>query len=502
MQVRTIAHAAHAIIGWAMHQLAILLLKREGPRDDGPVVSGLAVPEAEAVPATAPLEPVPAPAPAPEDVPVPGPVPEAKPALDEAVAEAPPASPAPSTVPHKAPGAKVEAAKHPHPHKEHPAKVDTSTHEEDRIPVFTTLHDLLLNIESAMHALQVDYDSMSNLSEHDIRDLKKTGVTVCPWTWHNTDDDVRLGTGDARTRDYPVAIENVNYLPATIFMGGGNDYEDKDLTVWAVPEFFFAQRMPSFPWFVRKPPEGHTLYAIGIGYRHKWDGPATRKKEKVWWLGIFCAIDKVTGDIKLMDFMRRENVYVGKHRHHYTRAVWRTNTMCASAEVKALPMQAQKNQTKAFIAMMFDTMNKYKNEWSVTVRTSHHRVVMCVESSKVKTFFSKRDIEAGHAKRQPIFHIVGEHERIGKNGKSHHVREHSRGARHFTWRGFDCNIASPRFHVAAPGFFDVPPVDKRTVKDGRALLDMAETFERVNDFTDHAPRRALDGVEELKGVYH
>lgn len=370
-----------------------------------------------------------------------------------------------------------------------------SPRNEEVPKMIPTLHELLHDLDLTMRATRIDYDQFSNLPPRDVANLRKGGISICPAiTVHY--EDALDGKLD-QTIDHEMSIANPNYLPTTLCLAlpFENDPHAKGFTA----SFLFALRMPSAPWNVRNLHKDDAVYLVGIAYRIPAADRMHRrhKKDGLWWITQFAGINPKTGAITVTEFLRRKTVFVGKHGDHYSQAVWKSGNIPIGEDA---PTEAQgRNKSKAFIAVLFDTMNFYKNEWSVTVKKEARRITFHIDPHNVRHFFSKRDIEDGQSKRRAIFHIVGEHTRIGKNGKRHLVREHSRGERQFTWQGFECTVTSPRFHVVAPGDFDVAPVYADEFA-GAKFCPLGETLKSVNEFIDHAPRRALDEAEALKEV--
>jgi hypothetical protein len=94
-------------------------------------------------------------------------------------------------------------------------------------------------------------------------------------------------------------------------------------------------------------------------------------------------------------------------------------------------------------------------------------------------FFADRDVEADGRKK--IFHIVRTHTRQIGNRQTV-VRTHFRGARRFTWNGYDVLITVPGWHHRGIDKFDIAGVDFDTIpaRDHRHWIDRAKAGRMIS----------------------
>ncbi|MGF6641820.1 hypothetical protein [Paraburkholderia sp. MM6662-R1] len=361
-----------------------------------------------------------------------------------------------------------------------------------------SLKDLLNQIDSGIEAAHIDYgDELSNLSPAEVRALKRAGVSMVAYL---------------RTRYFPakhdceveerINLENPAHLPTTILLGMGGRDARASAPDRCFPDYLFALRHPSLPWYVEKIRRPNiAVYRVGLAYRIYDDRRhQTRNGVTTHWTSQFVCIDTETGEIFLPRLWRWRTVQVNRHCR-YTRRERHVGTF--PVEGIGCGKRAQiieANHTRGIVAAAFDTADAARREWSVSISRGEDRLITYINPHDAPAFFRHRDIEDGATKRRRIFHIVKSHERTLANGRRQRVREHSRGERAFSFKGYQCLISSPRFHAFAPGQFNVPPVYDYMLK-GEKGLDFEQTVEMVNDCIDTTPRLDLDEVAQRKHEY-
>jgi hypothetical protein len=83
---------------------------------------------------------------------------------------------------------------------------------------------------------------------------------------------------------------------------------------------------------------------------------------------------------------------------------------------------------------------------NVRVRKGARTATFAIDMLRAPYFFADRD-KTTEGRREKILHIVRPHTRVGKNGVAKTVKAHWRGARRFTWNGYDVMIGMPGKHL-------------------------------------------------------
>jgi len=85
---------------------------------------------------------------------------------------------------------------------------------------------------------------------------------------------------------------------------------------------------------------------------------------------------------------------------------------------------------------------------NVRVRKGERVASFAIDMLRAPYFFADRDkVANASGRREKILHIVRPHARIGRGGAPKMVKAHWRGARHFTWNGYDVSIGMPGTHL-------------------------------------------------------
>lgn len=290
-----------------------------------------------------------------------------------------------------------------------------------------TLSDLLDELEYTFDAMEIDYDRLSYLSKSDVKGLKKYGVSVIPELVNKSDKDL------GKTFIAGVKTAGSAELPSILFMAINDGESESDKKKFMRPDFFFAIKQKKCPWFVAK--QVGVIYNCGFGYRDGHD-------KKILWVNFYITVDQ-NGEVLCTHYLANNTVQTPTGTYNKKSWVvynWGRNDL-------------EKDYVSKTVAHYFNTWIGKRTMWSTTVERNEHRAVFYVDPKETKAYFKGRDksvTENGSTKR--IIHLVEEHERKYLNGRVAVVREHIRGLNKFSWKGFDCYVAAPKFHFDVQTF--------------------------------------------------
>ena len=282
-----------------------------------------------------------------------------------------------------------------------------------------TLSDLLDELEYTFDAMEIDYDKMSYLLKSEVKGLKKYGVSVIPELVNKSDKNL----------EQTFINSNVE-LPSILFMAINDGESSNDKQNFMNPDFFFAIKQKKCPWFVAK--QTGVIFNCGFGYRDAYD-----KDKKILWVNFYITVNQ-SGEVLCTHYLANNTVQTPTGMYNKKSWVvynWGRNDL-------------EKDYVSKIVAHYFNTWISKRTMWSTTVERNEHRAVFYVDPRETKTYFKGRDksvTENGVTKR--IIHLVEEHKRNYLNGRVAVVREHIRGLNKFTWKGFNCYVASPKFHI-------------------------------------------------------
>jgi hypothetical protein len=340
--------------------------------------------------------------------------------------------------------------------------------------------------------LQIDYGKLSNLDRFSVAALKKAGPFVpMRIRWQRK----LCESSDPSLRHFIKAPERIHSHMLMAFNGHAHLTREELNGDRVGTDFMFAVRIPQLPWFVTKVPKPCALYAIGFAYRLSNDERSNRRDREQWTF-VYVGIDLKTGEIFRTHHLSTKYVPVSRDGSGYSRKQWLPGHL--PLEDRELIDAQAWNTTASAILMLFDTWGELARHWAVVVTKGNQRVTFHIAPDDAPRFFRQREASASDGKRKAIFHIVEAHERVGKNGRTHHVRTHTRGQREFDWNGYHCSITSPRFHTLPVGIFPLAP---EIVPDDVPGVGAIEMNEQLNDYIDRGVKRRLDQVQE-KHEYH
>lgn len=304
-----------------------------------------------------------------------------------------------------------------------------------------TLSDLLDELEYTFDAMEIDYDRLSHLSKSDVKGLKKYGVSVIPDLF---DSDVEK-----------TSIDGSAELPSILFMAVNEGESRKDKKGFMKPDFFFANKQKKCPWFVAK--QVGVIYNCGFGYRDVHD-------KKIFWVNFYITVNQ-SREVKCTHYLSSKTVQTPTGA--YNKKAWVLYNWGRD--------DVEDDIVSTIVAHYFNTWLNKRTMWSTTVERNDHRAVFYVDPKETKAYFKGRDksvTENGSTKR--IIHLVEEHERKYLNGRVAVVREHIRGLNKFSWKGFYCYVAAPKFHFDAQTFTaPAEDVAEEDVGVGKRYVDTA-----------------------------
>lgn len=141
--------------------------------------------------------------------------------------------------------------------------------------------------------------------------------------------------------------------------------------------------------------------------------------------------------------------------------------------------------TSMFVDAINQTVNSQMSMTRIEVTKNRMTAVFSVNIRRTAYFFKDRDIEITQAgTRRPIFHLVRPH--IRKDG--HAVKMHFRGAREFTWAGYNVRITVPGLDHIDINEFDIGSVDSGEIKDMKGYVSMPEMGKRMADVVHRGMR--------------
>jgi hypothetical protein len=311
-----------------------------------------------------------------------------------------------------------------------------------------TLSELLDELDYTFDAMKIDYDSLSYLSKQDVKGLKKYGVSVIPEIFDKERDETRV-------------VHDVE-LPSVLFMAVNAGESVSDKKKFMQPDFFFAIKQKKCPWFVAK--QAGVIYNCGFGYRDAYD-------KKILWINFYITVNK-----------SREILST----HYLSNRTVQTPTGVYNKKSWVVYNWGRADLTEDYVpkttAHYFNTWANKRTMWSTTIERDGHRAVFYVDPRETKTYFKGRDksvTENGATKR--IIHLVEEHERKYLNGRVAVVREHIRGLNKFSWKGFDCYVASPKFHLDIQTFTaPAEDVDEDDVGVGKKYVNTSDMADMLH----------------------
>jgi len=323
----------------------------------------------------------------------------------------------------------VQAMPNIQPIQDTTPKVDVPKRKYDKSKS-KTLSELLDELDYTFDAMKIDYDRLSYLSKPDVKGLKKYGVSVIPELFDKEVEKTSIDSGAE--------------LPSILFMAV-NAGELTSEKRFMKPDFFFAIKQKKCPWFVAK--QAGVIYNCGFGYRDVQD-------KKIVWINFYITVSK-SREVQCTHYLSNRTVQTPTGM--YNKKSWVVYNWGRD--------DLEDGYVSKAVAHYFNTWIGKRAMWSTTVERDGHRAIFYVDPRETKAYFKGRDktvTENGSTKR--IIHLVEEHERKYLNGRVAVVREHIRGLNKFSWKGFDCYVASPKFHLdvqtfAAPAEDDVDEND-------------------------------------------
>ena len=220
----------------------------------------------------------------------------------------------------------------------------------------------------------------------------------------------------------------------------------------------------------------HLLYAIkakniplgvqavsGIPYKV---GMAFDFKGKLLWYSLWASIDPMTGQITFCRELRHK-ACTFKNGGGYMQRINKLPAIFDADEEVKRSAEAQYHIYEVLFAQVFNWWIERKDKsWSVAVNNNKQRMTFSINRNDTKKYFADRDktILTSTGKTKKIVHYVADHKRI-VNGKDVFIKEHLRGERKFTWNGYDCVVAAPKFNELATVTFDTASSDEDLLSD-------------------------------------
>ena len=330
----------------------------------------------------------------------------------------------------------VQAMPNIQPIQDTTPKVDVPKRKYDKSKS-KTLSELLDELDYTFDAMKIDYGRLSYLSKPDVKGLKKYGVSVIPELFNKEVEKTSIDSGAE--------------LPSILFMAV-NAGELTSEKRFMKPDFFFAIKQKKCPWFVAK--QAGVIYNCGFGYRDVQD-------KKIVWINFYITVSK-SREVQCTHYLSNRTVQTPTGM--YNKKSWVVYNWGRD--------DLEDGYVSKSVAHHFNTWIGKRAMWSTTVERDGHRAIFYVDPRETKAYFKGRDktvTENGSTKR--IIHLVEEHERKYLNGRVAVVREHIRGLNKFSWKGFDCYVASPKFHLDVQAFAaPADDVDENDVGVGKKYM--------------------------------
>jgi hypothetical protein len=134
--------------------------------------------------------------------------------------------------------------------------------------------------------------------------------------------------------------------------------------------------------------------------------------------------------------------------------------------------------TSLFVNTINHSVNSHMSMVRIEVAKHGMMAVFSVNIRRTAYFFQDRDIEVtDRGTRKPVFHLVRPH--IRKDGSA--VKMHFRGAREFTWAGYQVRITVPGFDHIDFTDLDAGLVDSSEVKSRKGYMTFPELGKEMAD---------------------
>lgn len=324
-----------------------------------------------------------------------------------------------------------------------------------------SLAEILESVEDAFAALNC-IDEWSSVDRDTRRGMRKLG----PWVpfgrllglrgeAYRTQVDVKYLKNRPSmifiATDHLQGIPQDGFTKGEVFVFNGKERTiAEDIGVFT---FGFAMKYSKPPWYVNVPTRGD-LYNFGAAFR---------RKGKLQWVSA-CVVLGPDGLVTPCQELHQTRIDI-KNVGSYFRKEWLVGDYIRYGNEHKPP----DSYLDVFVRV-FEWWQRRDERWTVSVRKGRDRVTWSVDQAQTKVFFKDRDKTAltpsGQMKR--IIHHVVEHTRQLADGRVVTVKEHIRGLRTFTWRGFSCAIVAPKFHVWSATKFDVGATDVSDITDNAA----------------------------------
>jgi len=211
-----------------------------------------------------------------------------------------------------------------------------------------------------------------------------------------------------------------------------------------VAEFVYATKLQKLPWYVEQ--RSGIAYEFGEGFAFSKD---------ITWIRSYLVVNPTTGATTFCRMRRGKSVAQhpnNKTRIEYSKSVFDNPLVDeTNREKRGGPQKINNDAIMRFDFWALTHFWKLRDyEWTVAVKKGKQRVQFSVPNAMAKYFFKDRGKTVTiNGNTQPIIHSVVEHKRTLKSGKTMMVKEHVRGVRLFTWKGFDCAVSAPKLHAFA-----------------------------------------------------
>jgi hypothetical protein len=329
---------------------------------------------------------------------------------------------------------------------------------------------MLDKVEEAFESVQLPAADWNMTDKHIRRGLRRMGPWVpfgSPWEH----DEKRTQVGGAYLGKWPGLL----FLSRGVHDEWADGVECSDGSSMVVA-FAYAYKFKKLPWYIEQKP--------GIPYEF---GMAYREKKKLQWISMHIVVDPATGETALCRSLYKDSVTLqhGRNRgNSYMVKRWRSPAIEYAGRWSPL-MEERDCIARAQFVQVFEWWQRRSERWTVSVRRAGQRVTWSVEQHLTKDFFRDRDKTAltANGQRKRIIHFVTAHSRE-RAGKVIQVKEHIRGIRVFTWRGYECAITAPDFHPFTIEKFDVGSVDQDDAPRDEGLVPLDRFAKRLADLED------------------
>lgn len=292
-------------------------------------------------------------------------------------------------------------------------------------PVPRTLSELLDCIETTFDNLTRNSNGGSFTHKSLRAGLKKLG----PHIWC---DESRETASLSK-----IEITDKTKWPSLMFVSHPKEKRNRDQGIQCRPDFSYANKMKKLPYYVRGP-------ATGIHYEC---GMAFRFGGVLFWQGFFVTVDPDTGEIHPCLQLSQHTVSLPRGGS-YTKIDWSHSAFADDQSEEADKISLM----RLVFAGTYFLWSARGDTWSVSVRKDGSRVTFCIPPSSTKAYFKDRErVETKTGRRRPICHFRKSHDRTVL-GSVVNVRETVVGNRNFDWRGYECTVNAPSFHVTSSDF--------------------------------------------------